>query len=260
MFYPYFGVSVVEPASSGQHLRDGTGFRVFQLIPGCFFATERPGCLCPSLIRHCLRRLNSIFTTNRLLAALLSFLTVSGVSAQPALDVVTGRVRTENAVFALYGPHDFKPIAIIHLDKAFTDYERKGFFKIGSLPVGVLEGLTLELGQTESVTNGLAELHRWLKPQASAKLELHKVTFLIPTTPTNRLEIARVHIVPGGKLELVDGITFISGCNKVTAPRGTLQILGADAGQVILEGSRRWTNNLLAHFSSDNLVNQKEIK
>ena len=79
----------------------------------------------------------------------------------------------------------------------YTDYERKGFFRIGLLPIGVMEGVTFELQHPESVTNGLAELNQWLGAKAAKRLELRRVNFLVSAPATNHLATGRARV--GGR-------------------------------------------------------------
>jgi hypothetical protein len=197
----------------------------------------------------------------RLLATcLLGCLAFSEAFAQSAGDIFAGRVKMEHAVFSLYSGTEQEPALLVRLDKVYTDYQRKGFFRIGTLPVGIMEGVTFELERPALLTNSLAELHRWLGPQGSSRLELRRVTFVVSSPLSSRLETGRARVATEGRLELLDGVTFVSGTNQMSAPHGTLQIQGENAGQLILEGKRSWTNNLFTHLSTVNPLNQEKIK
>src|ERR1019366_4949309 len=149
-------------------------------------------------------------------------------------------------VIDLYGGADVRPVLRVRLDKVYTDYERKGFFRIGLLPIGVLEGVTFQVEHPDSVTNSLGQMYRWLGGKSARRLELRRVTFLVLGAVTNRLEAGRGRVVAEGKLDLLDGVSFVSGTTQMRAGRARLQITGQQAGQIILEASPPWTNNLFS--------------
>jgi hypothetical protein len=177
--------------------------------------------------------------------------------AQLATDFLAGRVKMEGGVFTLYSGREQEAAVLVRLDKAYTDYQRKGFFRIGSLPISVIEGVTFEVQRPAALSQSLEELHRWLGPQGSARLEMRRLTLLVPTPTPNRLAAGRARLAGQGILELLDGVTFLSSTNQMSAPRGTLQIKGQNAGRLILEGKQRWTNSLLAHVPTTNPMNQQ---
>ena len=47
----------------------------------------------------------------------------------------------------LYSGTEVEPTTVVRLDQARKDYETKGFFRIGILPIGIMEGVTFGLGQ-----------------------------------------------------------------------------------------------------------------
>jgi hypothetical protein len=198
--------------------------------------------------------------SRRFLVIGLLCVAISRSEAQSAEDLLSGRVKMERAVFSLYSGAEQQPAALVRVGKVYTDYQRKGFFRIGTLPIGVMEGVTFKVERPSAITNGLTELHRWLGPQASTRLELRKVTFLVPTPLPTRLETGRARVAREGRLELLDGVTFASGTNQISALYGTLQIKGENAGQLILQGTGSWTNSLFAHLSTVNPLIQETTK
>jgi hypothetical protein len=187
-------------------------------------------------------------------------LAIAHAEAQLATDFLAGRVKMEGGVFTLYSGTEQEAAILVRLDKAYTDYQRKGFFRIGALPISVMEGVTFEIEHPVALTKSLEELHRWLGPQGSARLEMRRLTFIVPSPTPNRLTAGRARLAGQGILELLDGVTFHSGTTQISAARGTLQIKGQTAGQLILEGKQRSTNSLLAHIPTANPINQQGIK
>ncbi len=185
-----------------------------------------------------------------LLASLLGCCTLWRAYAQPASDLLAREFGLKGAVINLYAGTDLQPAVIVRLDQTYRDYERKGFFRIGLLPMGVFEGVTFEFPHQEFVTNGLAQVHRWLGPKAARRLELRRVAFLMPGPVTNRLESGRARLVVDGKLALLDGVNFMSGTNEMRAAHAVLQVTGAQAGQLVMETTSPWTNNLFSRFET----------
>jgi hypothetical protein len=152
----------------------------------------------------------------------------------------------------LYSGTEAEPTTVVRLDQVRKDYETKGFFRIGILPIGVMEGVTFELHHPESVTNSLAQLHQWLGPRAAERLELRRVSFVVSAPVTNRLDTGRARLAADGRLELLDGVIFVSGTNRMRAARGVLQISGAQAGRLVMETTPPWTNSLFGRLETLN--------
>ncbi len=180
----------------------------------------------------------------KLLIAVVVGFWCPSMQAQFASDLLSGRFKAHGIVTAFYEAKEHTPSMIVRADDIYTDYERKGFFRIGILPVGVMEGVTIELHHPESLTNSFAALHTWVGAQAAKRFEFRKVKFLTFEGGTNRLESGRARLISNGKWALLDGVRFLSGTNQVTAPRATLQIAGEDTGRLILATLPPYTNNL----------------
>jgi len=179
-----------------------------------------------------------------LVASLFGCFAFCHVCALPAADLLAGGIALKGGVISLYDGTEAGPATVVRLDQGYTDYESKGFFRIGLLPIGVMEGVTFELPHPESLTNSLAQLHRWLGARAAKRLELRRVSFQVSAPVTNRLSAGRARVSPDGTLQLFDGVNFVSGTNQLQAARGVLQVTGEQAGQLVLETSPPWTNSL----------------
>jgi hypothetical protein len=176
--------------------------------------------------------------------------------AQSAADVLAGESRFKGGVVALYNPKEMDAAAVVRFTQAYTDYESKGFFRIGILPIGVVEGVVFELPHPESVTNSLARVHQWLGPRTPKRLELRHVSFVVSAPTTNRLETGRARLAAEGKLALLDGVTFTSGTNQIQAARGALQITGTQAGQLVMETVPPCTYNLFGRIDTPQSSNK----
>ena len=131
--------------------------------------------------------------------------------AQSAAGLLGGELALKGGVINLYSGAETEPATVVRLDQVRKDYETKGFFRIGILPIGVMDGVTFELHHPESVTNSLAQLHQWLGPRAAKSLELRRVKFVVSAPVTNRLETGRAQLAADGRLALFDGVTSCPG-------------------------------------------------
>jgi len=193
----------------------------------------------------------------KLLIAVVAVFCCANAQAQFASDLLSGRFKAHGVVTAFYEKMEQTPSMIVRADDIYTDYERKGFFRIGILPVGVMEGVTFELHHPESLTNSLAQMRGWLGSQAAKRMEFRKVSFLTFAGETNRLESGRARFSSGGRWELLDGVRLISGTNQVAAAHATLQVAGKQTGQLVLATDPPCTNNLFVRTEFPT-TNQKE--
>jgi len=184
-----------------------------------------------------------------LLASLLGCVALWQARGQPAPDPMADGFRLRGGVISLYGSTELEPTTVVRFDQAYQDYETRGFFRIGVLPMLVMEGVTFELPHPESATNTLAQLHQWLQSKAARRLELRRVSFLVSGPVPTRLETGRARLAANGTLSLLDGVSFVSGTNQLKAPRGVLQITGEQPGQLVMENSPPWTNNLFGRLA-----------
>ncbi len=60
------------------------------------------------------------------------------------------------------------PVAQVHVNRMFIDYERRGFFRIGLLPIPVAENVQIQIQSADCLTNALFELHSWHQPSSRA--------------------------------------------------------------------------------------------
>ena len=107
------------------------------------------------------------------------------------------------------------------MDKVYTEYEKRGFFHIGALPVAVLEGVTYEVKDAEKAAKNLARLPSWLGGDAGKHVELRGVKLV--ASPTHRLEGGRLLFLDNNRWELAGGVRLISGTNEFRAASATLR-------------------------------------
>src|ERR1051326_6491919 len=138
--------------------------------------------------------INSCFDMKIALFGLCACLAVPALQAQFAANLLSGEVKMRNAAIFLFDGKEPEP-TVVRLRDVFTDYENKAFFRICVLPIGGFEGVTFELGERGSVSNGLNQVHKWLTKDTRKRLELRQVRFRAASSPAEYLEAARVRLI-----------------------------------------------------------------
>lgn len=126
--------------------------------------------------------------------------------------------------------------AVIRIDHFSADHQRKGFFRIGLLPLLVADGVVFEFRDPASIAECLAgsrsRLEQWF---GGRLLELRRVEFRFPTGGNQRLEARRVSFAADGHWELSGGVKWRAATDECEAASGHLQIFGNQAGQLVME-------------------------
>lgn len=152
---------------------------------------------------------------------------------QNVLDLLQAGVSFHHATLPLYSGAPLKLYAIVRVDRAYTDYERKGFFRIGLLPVGVLDGVTYKVSDPTVEGGGVAPLCQWLNSSSARHVEMRRFTLVL--SPTNRLEAGVLRWLPNGSCELRDNVLFASNGRELRVSRATLTVAGQHAGELTLQ-------------------------
>ncbi|MGA2542711.1 MAG: hypothetical protein ABSG78_14275 [Verrucomicrobiota bacterium] len=174
------------------------------------------------------------------LAGFVFFLPAHG---QAVVDWMQAARGAQHLVIPRYSEPDKTLYAVIRVDKVYTEYEKRGFFRIGALPVAVLEGVTYEVKDPGPAAKNLARLRSWLGGDAARHVELRGVKLV--ASPTSRLEGGRLLFLDNNRWELADGVRLISGTNEFRAGSAMLQVGGAQAGEVVLRTTPPTTNTFL---------------
>jgi hypothetical protein len=166
---------------------------------------------------------------------LTSLLTCFLVSEAPAQAGALSAGSIRDAVVPFYVPSVAEPVAILRIANIFQDYERKGFLKIGVLPVEVMEGIDLDVVSPQEAANSLEAMRRWMKSEGDTRIELRGLKLKFATSPARVVQASQGHLGPDGCLQLLGGVTVTYGTNALHAARGSLHLTGQGAGQLILD-------------------------
>jgi hypothetical protein len=152
----------------------------------------------------------------------------------------------KSAALPIYRDAETTPVAILWADRIYTDYERKGFYRIGVLPVSVMEGVALEICRPDEVVGSLPAISHRFEEQFANRFEIRGLKLRIAPSPAACLEAGRARAGREGCLELLDGVRIIRGTNLFQAKAARVQLTGPDAGRVILKTTPPQTNLWLA--------------
>jgi hypothetical protein len=183
-------------------------------------------------------------------AAMLGWCFMPGAGAAPQIEPGT----VQDIAIPYYAKGQSTPVAVVRIKRLFTDYQRRGFFRIGLLPTLVAEGVQVEVSDSRQVVAALQGAQRWLKPAAVGKaLEWRQVEFEFSELKGTRLEATRVQIAEGGAWQLSGGVLLRSGTNELRRASAILQVTGANAGDLLLDNGPSTSLNLLQLYT-DNIT------
>ncbi len=138
---------------------------------------------------------------------------------------------TENATLTEYDGDQV--IARVHADRVFMDHEKWGFFRVGLLPLAVVQGVQVQILSDSFLTNALSDLNSLNLASANLRhLEFRDLQISLLGEIEPRLRAATARLNPSGALELFRvSLTSCTG-EPVSRAKATLQISGAAAGRL----------------------------
>lgn len=124
---------------------------------------------------------------------------------------------------------------VIRIDALYKDYRRKGFFRVGLLPVAVAEGVTVEVVHEPALARTFSAVHEHFGgSKASDAVEVRRLAFTFPGETAPRLAADTARPGPGGRWRLSGHVTFTGPEGIVQADHGELLLLGPQAGHLTL--------------------------
>jgi len=122
-------------------------------------------------------------------------------------------------------------IAQVHAVRLFTDYERRGFFRIGLLPIPVAENVQIQIQSADCLTNAMLALHSWNQPSVGVRrLELRNLEIKLFGEKQSRLRAVTARVGQNDTVELSAVSVFGIAGQQASIPKATLQIAGSSAG------------------------------
>jgi hypothetical protein len=146
-------------------------------------------------------------------------------------------IDASNVCVAVYLKSELLPVATVRAGAIHKDYQRRGFFRIGVLPMLALEGLTLEVRDPEHLsgvlTNATAFLAR--KGEASKAVEGRDFVLSFSSKPDGRVTARSVRLEGREAWSLAQGTVEMPPGQPVNFRQATLTISSPQAGDLLCE-------------------------
>jgi len=122
-------------------------------------------------------------------------------------------------------------VAKVSSTRIFVDHEKVGFFRMGLVPVVVIQDAQIQIQSIASLTNVLAGLNSSdFSSSGARRLELRNLTLSRLGENVPRLRAASARVAASGALDLSDVSVPGADGHYVSMARATLQISGPAAG------------------------------
>jgi len=161
--------------------------------------------------------------------------------------------RIDHAVIPLYLEADTETVAVMRADSIVASHQRRGFFRIGLLPLIVVENLSIQINDRERLLPALvASGHHFVSKTDNKKIiEARNFSLAIGTnqfpaivSQTMRPQTPELWMLEHGKILIADGKPLIFDKARLT-------ILGPRAGEVtLMQADTVMTVNLSEVFKS----------
>ena len=163
---------------------------------------------------------------------LVSVSAVLWMSLTPVVSVAGLAGTTANEVtLSEYDSKDLSLVFQVHAARIFTDYERRGFFRIGLLPIPVAEDVQVQIQSADCLTNALFALRSWNQRSVGGRrLELRNLEIKLFGEKQSRLRAVTARVGQNGTVELSTVSVFGIAGQQASIPKATLQIAGSSAG------------------------------
>jgi hypothetical protein len=167
---------------------------------------------------------------------MLCWLALPVFAADKPVDTRAGK----GIVSPVYGAVATTPIAVVRVQSARTEYQRRGFLRIGALPMLVAEGVRLEVRDPLATAQLFARLPEWLRAPGKGRAgELRDFKMFDCAEPDQPwLIVGRVRFAADGQWELQGGEVREPGRAPQPFVQARLQVTGERAGEVMLPDGR----------------------
>lgn len=152
----------------------------------------------------------------------------------------------QDLLLPLYADDATEPCALIRIGRLHRDYQTRGFFRIGALPVACAEKVEIEITNPARTHAVLSEAGpSLLGLNRSDLIELRGFAIRFSGDSEPRLEGKRVRVTKDGAWDLVDGATLRQEGTELALPRCRLVVHGPDAGCLVVNTGQGMTRHSL---------------
>jgi hypothetical protein len=139
-----------------------------------------------------------------------------------------------------------QPSAILRVGHIFSDYQRRGFFRIGVLPLLVIDGPVVEIRDPMKLSEVLSTVHCeiFFKDHLTKSAEARDFSVRFGSEGGFLLQARLVRLERSGQWRLHEGMVKRPGAPAIAFQKASLQITGREVGELRCE-----TTNGVAHFN-----------
>ena len=152
-------------------------------------------------------------------------------------------VAADNLALTEYSPQDANPILETHIRRLSVDYEERGFFRIGILPLLAVDDVQIHVLTPAGCQQLGAATQLWeMRTSVRHRVELRGVDIYLPGFGNPHLHAALARPGATDAWELTSVSLAVAAHPPLTFAKATLQVAGADAGRLeVGTGGRRQT-------------------
>ncbi len=207
------------------------------------------GFICQFLLRY--SYLPSRSGLNRLVLFVLAVGVMGTGSCLAQPNWIGAGAKVSRGTITCYAPKELKPMLTLRLEQGYGDYQTRGFFRIGVLPLLVVEGLEVELHDAGRSFAALTNLPSLLgqSPNPKEALELRRFALVLPEPKRPVLTAQSVRILNGTTWQLRNGKLILHDGTEQLFRRAVLTVAGPHCGEFVCETTRTNLGELL-QFSS----------
>ena len=145
--------------------------------------------------------------------------------------------RASGVVLAIYPEIGLQPLAILRADQLYEDYQRRGFFRIGALPMLVAEGLSVELCDTNQLSAALtqASTRFGVKAKKFKAVEGRGFSLSFSGQLKGVVHARTARLESSTEWRLQEGTVEQPGSAAIAFRRATLAVAGPKAGELTYE-------------------------
>lgn len=163
---------------------------------------------------------------------------VLSANAGPSGGMEVVSVCAQNLQISQYSPGGASVVSKVNVNRLLTGYGRWGFFRIGLLPLLVAEDIRVETSSVGALTNALAGLRSWARPDiAGRRLRLLNLEIVPNGANPSHLRAATAQLGDDGGMQLTSVSLDDAAGHQISLPVATLQLTGPDRGWL------RWNVN-----------------
>jgi len=150
-----------------------------------------------------------------------------------------------NAVAVIYAEGKLQPEAVITIRSARRGHRRQGFYRIGLLPALLVEDVTVEVRDPETVRDALQATEARLKALGHGSLlELRRIEVRLAGQSDTKLSAKSLLLGSSSVWQLRGDVRLETSMTVFASERAALTVTGRDAGRLDFEtdGGKRTFN------------------